>query len=547
MLSEAFLAALLLGVVRAELTPEELAAFSNDGSCGGTVSVTEDGENYIVQSNGLPDHEWQCVNPNAPSAQNHFYTVPKNPDVSGVPYCLNMGVVGIAVNGVPFFSPVTVDTMNAVEGDTEEGFDTCGAHPTADGQHHYHRLPVTEDCDNPLYDTDNSDAQFLGIAIDGVPIYSQWGGLDEDTLDACHGLEVNGRYVYVAVWKHFPYILGCYRALPDDRGAQVQCPTGEEGEVCLCANGVAGTGLSWFNKCDITCGAGVEDECGVCLDGNVPELAAENSLMEKEESVVDSFLSLMFDKKGRRRRSPRFGRQALGDVDQCHSVDDENYANGQCIPAGGNAPPPPADGNAPPPPAGGNAPPPPAGGNAPPPPADGNAPPPPAGGNAPPPPAGGQSIQAGCAEHPNFCQEGTQCVDDRGFMECLQVYVSNLDVDYTYYPDAEPPSAEHLDEDINKGFGGAYTWLRPVVTTNRQEAASGFEFWRQRRPAIGFLDLAKDTKGDYRYITALTEGGAAVTKVWLQENRPGNGDLCTINLNIRRGGRRLYLCWAQSA
>jgi len=393
MLSEAILAALLLGVVRAELTPEEIAAFRNDGSCGGTVSVTEDGDNYIIQSNGIPNHEWQCVNPNAPSAQNYLYTVPKNPDVTGAYYCLNMGVTGIAVNGVPFYSPLTSDIMNAVEGDTEEGFDSCGAHSSAGGNYHYHLLPVNEDCDNPIYDTDNPDAQFLGIAIDGVPIYSQWGGLDKDKLDICHGMEVNGRYVYVAVSKHFPYIQGCYRALPADVRAQVQCPTEEEGALCVCANRMAGTEMSWFNKCDITCGVGVEEECGLCSTGNEPELAADNSLMLKEESMVKRFLSHMFAEKGRRRRSPRFERQALGDVDQCHSADDENYENGQCVvrrPAGGNMPPPTAAGPAPPTPAGGSVPTSPASGRAPPSPAGGSMPPPTASDPVRPTPAGGR-------------------------------------------------------------------------------------------------------------------------------------------------------------
>jgi len=726
MLSEAILAAVLLGVVRAELTPEELATFSNDGSCGGTVSVTEDGDNYIIQSNGIPNHEWQCVNPNAPSAQNYLYTVPKNPDVTGAYYCLNMGVTGIAVNGVPFYSPLTSDIMNAVEGDTEEGFDSCGAHSSAGGNYHYHLLPVNEDCDNPIYDTDNPDAQFLGIAIDGVPIYSQWGGLDKDKLDICHGMEVNGRYVYVAVSKHFPYIQGCYRALPADVRAQVQCPTEEEGELCVCANRIAGTEMSWFNKCDITCGTGVEEECGLCTTGNEPELAAENSLMQTQ-SRVKRFLSHMFAEKGRRRRSPRFERQALGDVDQCHSADDENYADGQCVvtrPAGGNMPPPTAAGAVSPTPAGVPVPTTPTGGPVPTTPASGSMPSPtagdsmpqptsggsvpstPAGGPVPTTPAGGsvtssdggQSIEEvelnlmgrstmqyyndpsgittrdssravdgnsdpswqgnscshtqqvenaywgvnlggrfkvarvevtnregrfgdrlanyhvavsdielsdnkandfsspdfklcgsfegippetssvecakqegrfvyiylperhhltlcevrvfvseGCDEHPHFCQDGRQCVDTSGFMECQQAYVSSLAVDYTWYPDAEPPSAEHLNEDINQGFGSAYVWLRPVLTTDQSEAASGFEFLRQRNPAIGFQDLARGAKGDYRYIKALTEGGAAVTKVWLQEAHPADEDTCTINLNTGRGGRNLYLCWALSA
>ena len=59
------------------------------------------------------------VNPNEPSAQTMTYTVPKDPDTSGDPYCLNMGTIAISKNGVPFYSPVTAEVMNAVQGETQ--------------------------------------------------------------------------------------------------------------------------------------------------------------------------------------------------------------------------------------------------------------------------------------------------------------------------------------------------------------------------------------------------------------------------------------------
>ena len=53
--------AICLATARAALTDAELSAFQSGGGCGGSVSITEDGDNYVIVSNGLPDHLWQCV------------------------------------------------------------------------------------------------------------------------------------------------------------------------------------------------------------------------------------------------------------------------------------------------------------------------------------------------------------------------------------------------------------------------------------------------------------------------------------------------------
>jgi len=331
----AFLALVCLGSVQAELTQEELNAFRNDGGCGGSVSVTEDGDNYIVESNGLPDHYWQCTNPNEPQAVNYRFVVPKNPDISGVPYCLGLGATGIAKNGVAFFSPVTVEIMNAVEGDTEETFDDCVAHPTASGAYHYHQLPKSDTCNKPLYDASNPRSQFLGIAIDGVPIVSQWEGLDAATLDVCHGTTLNGRYVYVAVEGHYPYLMGCYRARPDSQhtASQFRCQPEGSGKMCLCERQ---TGARWATKCDITCGTA---ECGAC--------SRKKRTIEMEEITY----------QGRSKRSPRFHYYSRRDIDsdQCHDPSDTIYENGNCPVPPGRGPPP----GGPPggPPAGGRPPP----------------------------------------------------------------------------------------------------------------------------------------------------------------------------------------------
>ena len=43
------------------LTDSEASKFSNDGSQGGTITVTASSGNWALKSNGLPDHHTQKV------------------------------------------------------------------------------------------------------------------------------------------------------------------------------------------------------------------------------------------------------------------------------------------------------------------------------------------------------------------------------------------------------------------------------------------------------------------------------------------------------
>ena len=120
-----------------------------------------------------------------------------------VPKCLNPGPIGVAVNGIPFYHPYNkhgYDAGNSI------ATDDCGGHLDHKGRYHYHTLPLC--IFNP-----NATDQFLGVAMDGYPIY---GPIDDNgdeikskDLDLCHGRLENGFYVYRMTYD-FPYILGCY-------------------------------------------------------------------------------------------------------------------------------------------------------------------------------------------------------------------------------------------------------------------------------------------------------------------------------------------------
>lgn len=57
--------------------------------------------------------------------------------------------------------------------------------------------------------------EFIGIALDGNPIYGPNASdktdlLKSSDLDACHGRFVDGKYRY-HITADFPYTLGCYK------------------------------------------------------------------------------------------------------------------------------------------------------------------------------------------------------------------------------------------------------------------------------------------------------------------------------------------------
>ena len=81
------------------------------------VSITDDSDSWIIEADGIPndDPAWSIErNPNAASAQNHYYRFYKTPDFRGQASCTPLGPIGFALNGVPFFNAQTAEGCDAV-------------------------------------------------------------------------------------------------------------------------------------------------------------------------------------------------------------------------------------------------------------------------------------------------------------------------------------------------------------------------------------------------------------------------------------------------
>jgi len=141
-------------------------------------------------------------------------------------------------------------------------------------------------------------------------------------------------------------------------------------------------------------------------------------------------------------------------------------------------------------------------------------------------------------------------------------FIENIQVIYGDHPANAPEGRVReiagKSDDINAGFKGKYVWLSPVYTTNSEKAATSFDVIIQGSWREGWLDLAKDAGGDYRYLVAvhdqrdskkITELTLFRTSEWIDGQKPterikGWGyDGTTGDINKDRGGEFLHLIW----
>lgn len=164
----------------------------------------------IVYSSGLPDHNWERINPNTPVKQNFIFKIPIVPKVAKTPTQVpSRGPIGIALNGVVFFGPEDKRGKLAIE---NHGLDSCRGHPSDRGVYHYHSTPA---CIHK--DIHAKHSPVIGYAFDGFKIYGQQGenGNKPTDLDKCNGHKDSKRGYHYHATAGFPYILGCYRGVPE--------------------------------------------------------------------------------------------------------------------------------------------------------------------------------------------------------------------------------------------------------------------------------------------------------------------------------------------
>ncbi|PRQ06184.1 YHYH protein [Enhygromyxa salina] len=220
---------------------------ANDAYADPYLAVHCEGDEVIVESNGIPGYEFVELTPNPLEEQDWTWRFPQFPSVaaqtSEIPL---LGPVGAAVNGLPFYGPN--------EGPFPDPFgdpvynmivDFCGGHTANAGDYHYHTLLI--ECLTQEVGPDQP-SPVVGYSFDGFPIHGAVGCVDADcsevveyrsgwvqtgdpttnawdnyayqpsadpsVLDRCNGhVGPGGDYHYHAT-SGFPYVLGCYAGTP---------------------------------------------------------------------------------------------------------------------------------------------------------------------------------------------------------------------------------------------------------------------------------------------------------------------------------------------
>lgn len=161
-----------------------ISAFDDFNSDAVTVSF--DGDEITIESNGLPHHTSPYWDPNndlyiepvvANEAQmspgrinerSYSLTVSASPEKASTTSSTGLGAIGISITGAPIFNEREGPNMS-LSANVASGFDYAGGHMGPTG-YHYH-LEVADVAENTLLSHD--DEKLVGIMQDGFLLYGR--------------------------------------------------------------------------------------------------------------------------------------------------------------------------------------------------------------------------------------------------------------------------------------------------------------------------------------------------------------------------------------
>jgi hypothetical protein len=166
----------------------------------GTVNVAVDGEYVVLRSSGVPDHRSPyfaagdtryeayngtntrfVLNPNRIATQSIVARIPLRPVAATTPQATALGIIGVALNGVPFFNQYA--GPNRPLTNEIDSFDQYNGHPQQSGVYHYHVEPLS-------LTARYGGTSLLGFLLDGYPVYGPVENgrrVVNADLDALHG------------------------------------------------------------------------------------------------------------------------------------------------------------------------------------------------------------------------------------------------------------------------------------------------------------------------------------------------------------------------
>jgi len=180
-----------------------------------SVKVLRSGNYYLVESNGIPDHQmmvgiksWQQQIPTVqPYSGANAWSIPIKPVLAANPMSAKThflrGAIAIAVNGVPIFNALNNRGDDALLAGELDGW---GGHCGRADDYHYHIAPMH------LQSIVGKKAP-IAYALDGFPIYGETevDGKKVSGLDEFNGhFDAKKNYHYHGT-KTYPYINGGFK------------------------------------------------------------------------------------------------------------------------------------------------------------------------------------------------------------------------------------------------------------------------------------------------------------------------------------------------
>ncbi|WP_299325969.1 YHYH protein [uncultured Maribacter sp.] len=149
------------------------------------VTISYDGEDITIDSNGLPNHTspyWEETNPlhidqvvavaltpgRISDNRSYSLTVDSAPEIAASSTATGLGAIGIAVTGAPIFNDLEGNNR-PIEEVIAETFDYAGAHNGPSG-YHYH-IESSNVPENTTLSFD--DEKLIGILADGFLLYGR--------------------------------------------------------------------------------------------------------------------------------------------------------------------------------------------------------------------------------------------------------------------------------------------------------------------------------------------------------------------------------------
>lgn len=167
---------------------------------GTSVTATVEGDYLVIRSNGIPDHKSPyfaktdaryeayngsnikfSINPNSILEQTLVFKIPLHPSKASNTSATPLGPIGVSLNGIPFFNQYAGPNQPLTN--EINSFDQYLGHPQQTGQYHYHQEPA-------YLTTKNGKAAFLGLLLDGFPVYGpleNGKAVTNADLDNLHG------------------------------------------------------------------------------------------------------------------------------------------------------------------------------------------------------------------------------------------------------------------------------------------------------------------------------------------------------------------------